>query len=227
MPRIHTYVCVCMAVRVCVGVLHIAIDVNRLAEHDLLCELGRTRGNTRSAVPCTYSRAAIRILEAAFFWCLPKNGIFHSLPQKDTGTRRPVPTAALPPELGERTAEPALATRACTHPFALSVCRLARNERLAINEQNCSSCQTSTQKNAGKRYERNSRVESGIVIIKHRNACMKVVRFSFARSSVSPARVFRVEVTVCANESPDRGIRRECVAITAIATESWLKESRE
>lgn len=68
----------------------------------------------------------------------------------------------------------------------LSVCSLVRNRRLAINEQNCSSCQKSTQKNAGKRYERNSRVESGYSIIKHRNACMKVVRFSFAGSSVSP-----------------------------------------
>lgn len=59
--------------------------------------------------------------------------------------------------------------RICALLALLSVCRLVRNQSLAINQQNCSSCQKSTQKNAGKRYERNSRVESGIVI-KHRNA---------------------------------------------------------
>lgn len=68
--------------------------------------------------------------------------------------------------------------RACTRaPLRyFSVCRLVRNPRLAINERNCFSSPKLSQKNAGKRYERNSRVESGTVV-KHRNACMKVVRF--------------------------------------------------
>lgn len=101
----------------------------------------------------------------------------------------------------------------------LSVCRLVRNRRLAINEQNYSSCQKSTQKNAGKRYERNSRVESGIVI-KHRNACMKVVRFSFAWSSVSPDCEW---VQICNDMPPVKNLARSRYCELAIATKPGFK----
>lgn len=109
------YICVCECTRVC-GVCCIAIDVHRLAEHYLLCDFKRARGHARR-VPRVSSRAA-RILGAALFFLVSaKKRNFFTLRRNEARIRA------------------ARVTRARTHtrPLALlSVCRLVRNQGLAI-----------------------------------------------------------------------------------------------
>jgi len=107
-------------------------------------------------------RTTARILGGCFFLVsAKKRNFFHS-----------------PPRGGAHAHPPAL----------LSVCRLVRNVR-SSNERThiVPRAKRERRKTPVKGTKGNSRVESGIVV-KHRNACTKVVRFSFARSSVSPAR---------------------------------------
>lgn len=90
------YVCVynlcvaCMRVgctRVC-GCCCIAIDVHRLAEHYLLCDLERAREHAQARLtpPRVFSRAA-RILGAAFFLVSAKKRNFFTLRRNRTRIR--------------------------------------------------------------------------------------------------------------------------------------------
>lgn len=147
----------------CVWVCCIAIDVYRLAEHYLLCDFERAGEYARN-LPCVFSRAT-RILGAAFLVSAKKRNFF-TLRRNEAYMH----VDGVYPGLGnlgirDRRYRNDGCTRVRSRIYALlallSVCRLVRNQSLAINQQNCSSCQKWTQKNAGKRYERNSRVESG------------------------------------------------------------------
>lgn len=120
---LRVYMCVCECTRVC-GVCCIAIDVHRLAEHYLLCDFKRARGHARR-VPHVSSRVARTLGAALFFLVSAKKRNFFTLRRNEARIR----------------AARVLVTRARTHtrPLALlSVCRLVRNQGLAIkNKRNC------------------------------------------------------------------------------------------
>lgn len=74
---VYMYMCVCTCgcTRMC-GCAASRSMLHRLAEHYLLCGFERARARVRASTRRASSRTSPAILGAAFFWCLPKNGIF-------------------------------------------------------------------------------------------------------------------------------------------------------
>lgn len=154
---VYMYMCVCTCgcTRMC-GCAASRSMLHRLAEHYLLCGFERARARVRASTRRASSRTSPAILGAAFFWCLPKNGIFHSFAairrrrashgswhrvgrfRKNFGIRKIVRARN---RARQRWRARAYAPPTYAFLPLLSVCRLVRNRRLAINEQNCSSCQ--------------------------------------------------------------------------------------